>query len=198
MIRVYTRSIWSLLSQIEILNHFSSSTIRQFSRPTVISPQNRYNYSNIFSLATCKLSLVWLMGGVSQSLLGLGVDAVTSKVWRKGIEAQRQRARGLARCRRHATKALEQSQLALNALSHQQPVKVMTHGVCDVVVACAFLRLVALPHSTLTGADASELHTCRRVYCCNSQHDKISGHERVSLRRQWTAYGVWHAVRCSW
>jgi len=29
---------------------------------------------------------------------------------------------------------------------------------------------------------------------CKSQHDKISGHERVSLRRQWTAYGVWHAV----
>ena len=38
-----------------------------------------------------------------------------------------------------------------------------------------------------------ELHS--RVYCCNSQHDRISGHERVSLRRQWTtAYGVWHAV----
>ena len=60
---------------------------------------------------------------------------------------------------------------------------------------CAFLRWVALPRSTVTGADASELHTRRRVYCCNSQHDKISGHEWVSLRRQWTtAYGVWHAV----
>ena len=54
-----------------------------------------------------------------------------------------------------------------------------------------FLRWVALPHSTLTGADASELHTRRRVYCCNSQHDRISGHERVSLRRMTRSCCSW-------